>query len=263
MEDLQRVRNLINSGERKQAWDLLNQALASNPRNENAWILAYELAKPDVRESIAQKALTYLPNSSKLNALIRKSNTEASGKPQGYQSLSQRLASRGYKPQPQPYIYDLQSQHVNYTDYSQDIKQTTIRNGVGYQRARSARNWAIVALLLCPFCPDVWQAVIFGLFSALIIILNTSEIKAYEANMGLGVGAEVTEQPAYATTSLRSNLECPNCHSQHVQISEESFNLGKSILWGVLIGPVGFLSGFLGKNPLVALCEICGTRWRV
>lgn len=182
MENLDRVRDLVDSGERKQAWDLLNQVLASNPTNEDAWILAYDLAKPDVRENIAQKALTYLPNSSKLDALARKRGAAAStrpestvrppfdlqtsGKSQGYQSLSQRLASRGYKPQPQPYIYDLQSQHDNFTNYSQDIKQTTIRNGVGYQRAKSARNWAIVALLLCPFCPDVWQAVIFGLFRA-------------------------------------------------------------------------------------------------
>lgn len=27
--------------------------------------------------------------------------------------------------------------------------------------------------------------------------------------------------------------------------------------------PSRVLSGFLGKNPTVALCEICGTRWRV
>ncbi|MCW5875093.1 MAG: hypothetical protein KIS88_10650 [Anaerolineales bacterium] len=106
MENLDRVRDLVNSGKRKQAWDLLNQALASNPRNEDAWILAYELAKPDVRENIAQKALTYLPNSSKLAELAHGISFETrrkiepplsslSHEPKG--ALSKRLALRGYK----------------------------------------------------------------------------------------------------------------------------------------------------------------------
>lgn len=61
MNELSKVRNLIQSGRKKEAWDLLNQVLTENPKNEAAWFLAHSLVQDTKRIVLLEKAKKYLP----------------------------------------------------------------------------------------------------------------------------------------------------------------------------------------------------------
>lgn len=70
MGDLEKAEILINKGENKEAWNLLNQVLTKNPKNERAWLLAFNLAPASKRNAILEKAKVYLPRDSFLFAQV-------------------------------------------------------------------------------------------------------------------------------------------------------------------------------------------------
>jgi len=54
---------------------------------------------------------------------------------------------------------------------------------------------------------------------------------------------------------------CPRCHSTQVTAGKKGFGLGKALVGGVLIGPVGILAGFIGSKNMEFACLSCKERW--
>ncbi|PFN97824.1 tellurium resistance protein TerD [Bacillus sp. AFS076308] len=56
-------------------------------------------------------------------------------------------------------------------------------------------------------------------------------------------------------------IVCPRCHSANVRTGKKGFGLGKAAIGGLILGPVGLLGGFIGKNQLKFTCNHCGNAW--
>ncbi|MEH7505098.1 TerD family protein [Neobacillus drentensis] len=57
------------------------------------------------------------------------------------------------------------------------------------------------------------------------------------------------------------DIICPRCHSANVRTGKKGFGLGKAAIGGLILGPVGLLGGFIGKNQLKFSCNSCGNSW--
>jgi stress response protein SCP2/tellurite resistance protein len=57
------------------------------------------------------------------------------------------------------------------------------------------------------------------------------------------------------------HLMCPRCHSTNIRTGEKGFGLGKAAIGGLILGPIGLLGGFIGKNQLKLSCNSCGKSW--
>ncbi|MGG3470740.1 TerD family protein [Neobacillus pocheonensis] len=79
-------------------------------------------------------------------------------------------------------------------------------------------------------------------------------------------------QPAYGYPAQSSHASshhtyggdeiiCPRCHSSNVRTGKKGFGLGKAAVGGLILGPVGLLGGFIGKNQLKFTCNNCGSTW--
>lgn len=64
-----------------------------------------------------------------------------------------------------------------------------------------------------------------------------------------------------AQTYGEEHIVCPNCHSTNIRTGQKGFGIGKAAIGGLILGPVGLLGGFLGKNQLKFTCQSCGKSW--
>lgn len=57
-------------------------------------------------------------------------------------------------------------------------------------------------------------------------------------------------------------VRCPRCRSTQLTANKKGFGLGKAAAGGLLLGPVGLLSGFLGSSKVKITCLKCGYTWK-
>lgn len=58
-----------------------------------------------------------------------------------------------------------------------------------------------------------------------------------------------------------NEVHCPKCSSTSLTANKKGFSLGKSLLGGVLAGPVGLLGGFWNAGQIKVTCLKCGHSW--
>lgn len=61
---------------------------------------------------------------------------------------------------------------------------------------------------------------------------------------------------------MKTEIRCPRCGSNQFAAGSKGFGLGKAVAGGLLLGPVGLLSGFIGKGDVMLSCLRCGNRWK-
>ncbi|MEH7013516.1 TerD family protein [Neobacillus niacini] len=57
------------------------------------------------------------------------------------------------------------------------------------------------------------------------------------------------------------DIYCPRCNSSNIRTGQKGFGLGKAAIGGLILGPVGLLGGFIGKNQLKFTCNNCSNNW--
>lgn len=77
-------------------------------------------------------------------------------------------------------------------------------------------------------------------------------VTAYEAKVAKAARAIDPESPVI----------CPNCKSQNsLATGSKGFGLGKALVGGALLGPIGLIGGFVGSGKTVVTCIKCGFKW--
>jgi len=67
--------------------------------------------------------------------------------------------------------------------------------------------------------------------------------------------------PSYVQPIDQGGMACPRCHSAQVTAGKKGFGIGKALVGGVLLGPVGILAGFIGSKNMEFVCLSCKERW--
>jgi len=67
--------------------------------------------------------------------------------------------------------------------------------------------------------------------------------------------------PNYGHQQDQGGMSCPRCHSTQVTAGKKGFGIGKALVGGVLLGPVGILAGFIGSKNMEFVCLGCKERW--
>lgn len=61
---------------------------------------------------------------------------------------------------------------------------------------------------------------------------------------------------------MDNTARCPKCGSTSLATVKKGFGVGKAITGGILVGGIGLLAGFIGKNKLEVVCLNCGHKFK-
>ncbi|MEH7094217.1 TerD family protein [Neobacillus vireti] len=86
---------------------------------------------------------------------------------------------------------------------------------------------------------------------------STQQQPAYGYPQSTQAASPISGHSAYGGDEIM----CPRCHSTSVTTGKKGFGLGKAAIGGLILGPVGLLGGFIGKNQLKFTCNHCGNAW--
>lgn len=89
--------------------------------------------------------------------------------------------------------------------------------------------------------------------------MNHNQVKYKD--MAHKTKAEFESKPK-PTRRYNNKVKCPSCGSAQISAGNKGFGLGKAVAGGVLLGPVGLLSGFIGSGQVTLACLRCGNRWK-
>lgn len=67
--------------------------------------------------------------------------------------------------------------------------------------------------------------------------------------------------PSYSPPPEHGGMSCPRCHSTQVTAGKKGFGIGKALVGGIVLGPVGLLAGFIGSKNIEFACLSCRERW--
>ena len=71
---------------------------------------------------------------------------------------------------------------------------------------------------------------------------------------------ESAKQQAARTRAIKPSAEikCPVCKSTQITPNKKGFGLGKAVVGGLLLGPIGLLGGVIGSDKIKITCLACG-----
>jgi tellurium resistance protein TerD len=80
----------------------------------------------------------------------------------------------------------------------------------------------------------------------------------YNEIKGIGDGFKPSLQ---TKTNSSDNIRCPKCTSTQITAGNKGFGLGKAVVGGLVLGPLGLLGGFMGSKKVMVTCLKCGNKW--
>lgn len=61
---------------------------------------------------------------------------------------------------------------------------------------------------------------------------------------------------------MSDEIHCPKCGSTQLAANKKGFGVGKSLVGGMIAGPVGLLGGLMGSNKVIITCLKCGYKFK-
>jgi hypothetical protein len=55
---------------------------------------------------------------------------------------------------------------------------------------------------------------------------------------------------------------CPRCLSTSLTANKKGFGIGKAVVGGALVGPLGLVAGNIGRSNVTVTCLNCGNRFK-
>ena len=115
----------------------------------------------------------------------------------------------------------------------------------------------IIGVATDTFNLAVLALIVFG-FSIFYPLIKT----AYEKR-NTWKALETTErQKRIEKLRSESIAYCPRCLSTSLSANKKGFGIGKAVVGGALVGPLGLTAGNIGRSNITVTCLNCGNRFK-